>query len=481
MIQRSDNSTSTTSTSTPHPQSSIQPRRAHRKSRFGCTSCKQRRVKCDEAGPPCGPCRLRSTKCEYAAARIPAPTPQEQSNSPASSPHRSTPTDHLLTPPSDTALSNVSPADVRSVRLLELELMHQWTMHSYKCICGGLEEQFDCWQNQVPRTALKYDFLMYGIFAVAALEIAAEASPSIPDLPSRRIDGDISPGRNRVIETEFLQHALSYHNKALMEFRSALIHASSASPEACESAGTPEIDPESHQALCLISSLLIALGLGFSRFPQSGSGEFSTNGSLGSTQGTTPRAISTLLLLFELVSGGGAVLLTKSSALEENALFRDMVPWEGLRAREINPDVQNALGRLARINDAHHGSSASPRTEAEHLYAIAQHSTCRRAVYFLRECFSRCSEPATRGYILGWMNLVGRDFVQAVETEEPVALLILMHFGVLLQQQSYGLWWVGGIGRKLVGEVSDALDTQGGLTREMGDAVSWALREVNLR
>lgn len=41
------------------------PRKSHTKSRTGCTSCKRRRVKCDEGLPSCGSCRRLALVCEY--------------------------------------------------------------------------------------------------------------------------------------------------------------------------------------------------------------------------------------------------------------------------------------------------------------------------------------------------------------------------------------------------------------------------------
>ncbi len=42
------------------------PRKGHTKSKSGCTSCKRRRVKCDEGLPACGPCQRLALVCEYA-------------------------------------------------------------------------------------------------------------------------------------------------------------------------------------------------------------------------------------------------------------------------------------------------------------------------------------------------------------------------------------------------------------------------------
>ena len=40
-------------------------RRAHRKSRAGCTTCRQKRVKCDEKHPACTYCVRRKIDCSY--------------------------------------------------------------------------------------------------------------------------------------------------------------------------------------------------------------------------------------------------------------------------------------------------------------------------------------------------------------------------------------------------------------------------------
>ncbi|KAB8227997.1 Zn(II)2Cys6 transcription factor [Aspergillus alliaceus] len=41
------------------------PRRAHRKSRTGCTNCKRRRIKCDETKPQCKRCRMHGAVCDF--------------------------------------------------------------------------------------------------------------------------------------------------------------------------------------------------------------------------------------------------------------------------------------------------------------------------------------------------------------------------------------------------------------------------------
>jgi hypothetical protein len=41
------------------------PRKGHTKSRLGCSSCKRRKIKCQETKPSCGHCVKGGIKCEY--------------------------------------------------------------------------------------------------------------------------------------------------------------------------------------------------------------------------------------------------------------------------------------------------------------------------------------------------------------------------------------------------------------------------------
>lgn len=68
-------------------------KRPHKKSRGGCTNCKHRKVKCDEAHPVCRACSLRNENCVYVqttsrrlAPPVTQPRPLPQRSSPESSP-----------------------------------------------------------------------------------------------------------------------------------------------------------------------------------------------------------------------------------------------------------------------------------------------------------------------------------------------------------------------------------------------------------
>ncbi|EJT69801.1 hypothetical protein GGTG_12684 [Gaeumannomyces tritici R3-111a-1] len=58
------------------PPPPVARRRTHRKSRFGCTYCKGRRIKCDELRPACSNCLIRGLICSLSmAGSTPAPGP----------------------------------------------------------------------------------------------------------------------------------------------------------------------------------------------------------------------------------------------------------------------------------------------------------------------------------------------------------------------------------------------------------------------
>lgn len=60
--------TTMTSTMEMQAQQRLLPRRAHKKSSDGCVSCKQRKIKCDEAHPVCGNCArhyINIERCEF--------------------------------------------------------------------------------------------------------------------------------------------------------------------------------------------------------------------------------------------------------------------------------------------------------------------------------------------------------------------------------------------------------------------------------
>jgi len=65
-----------------------------------------------------------------------------------------------------------------------------------------------------------------------------------------------------------------------------------------------------------------------------------------------------------------------------------------------------------------------------------------------------------RGLALAWLNLTVREFIAAVEDTDSVALLVLLHLGVLVDRCSDGIWWAQPISESLVDEMTNALSAE---------------------
>ena len=61
-------------------RTSVVPRRKHQKSRRGCTTCKRRHIRCDEASPRCQNCVKHRSTCSYPDASYEAGSSIESAN-----------------------------------------------------------------------------------------------------------------------------------------------------------------------------------------------------------------------------------------------------------------------------------------------------------------------------------------------------------------------------------------------------------------
>ncbi|RHZ58054.1 hypothetical protein CDV55_106028 [Aspergillus turcosus] len=122
-------------------------RRSHSKSHHGCTQCKQRQIKCDEARPICGSCSRKQLPCEF------------QSFAPQTSPHQSIADINLERPG-----SSVLP-------LLDLELLHHWHTATATSLADAKPLQ-EVIRTAMPQEGLANPFLMHSVLAVSALHRA---------------------------------------------------------------------------------------------------------------------------------------------------------------------------------------------------------------------------------------------------------------------------------------------------------------------
>ena len=383
------------------------------------------RFQCDETGPPCGPCPSRQIHCAYSQSSA---TDDSSTLDGGSITLSVTPTP-VLDGRSNTLSVTPTPSGLRSSHqsnILELELMHQWSTPTYKAMCGEIVEEFPSWQIIIPQESLQHTFLLYGLLALASLEIAV-----------------LDKRRDNAIYTRV---SLEYHTSALQAFRSELT----------------DVTPEKEQAILAFSILIMVLSLALSKVTKDHEEPQST--------------LRNMLAQFGLVQGVQALTRQHWDNLRKTPLFHN-IRIEQRQASPLENGIKEAITRLNDLNDAR-ANPISNQTRASKLQTITYHAACRKAIFYLEDYFGRCKDPYGKGLTLGWLTVSGADYVAAVENADPVAYLIYMHWGLLAEKCSDAFWWAESVGRILVDEISLLLanDTDPVLKA----SVSWARGEVGL-
>lgn len=371
-------------------------RRPHAKSRKGCIICKARRVRCDETGPPCGRCKIRGDACEY------APAPQSRTEAAASS------TSGNQGPTSSTPARFREVVFPASRHLLELQLMHRWTVSTYKCCCTPGSEDDEVWLSWVPQLAIKHDYLLYGLLSLTAFETAKLAH---------------APHRQRYIEL-----ATEYHGLALSSFRIQI--------------SSSVIDSDNIDAVVCMSLMLLVLA--FASAQARG---------ISSSDDESDSMVQIVLTNVELLRGCTPIMESKQDYLLQNPYVQKLKPFENLPRTPLDPRVEEALASLANLNDKRITSSVHD-TILQRAEQVEYWEVCKTALGLLQSMYEKCVDEFTRGYSLGWLNMAGDRYIKAVKDNDAVALLILMYWGVLVEKCGHQVWWAEHFGTSLVAEIA---------------------------
>ncbi|KAI0455850.1 hypothetical protein F5B21DRAFT_172371 [Xylaria acuta] len=141
-----------------------------RKSRHGCRTCKQRKIKCDEAKPVCGNCAKRYfdlDRCDYPSS---VPTPRRRHNREPSDAsvvwlNSNTPSSVITTRPTGVSTNHAQ-------RQLEMRLMYHYTQFAaleLPATYGYTSKEL--WLGKVPMMAFESDLLLDSLLTVAALHM----------------------------------------------------------------------------------------------------------------------------------------------------------------------------------------------------------------------------------------------------------------------------------------------------------------------
>ncbi|CAG7940081.1 unnamed protein product [Penicillium nalgiovense] len=357
-------------------------RRSHRKSRHGCAECKTRRVKCDEARPSCTNCSKRSTSCNYGSS-APYLWLSEQSSlgPPTSPPNLGPEVDYLFSTPCIMKISkalcdnkNICRHPPSALDLSDLELMLQWSSKTYLTLSRN-EATKEVWQFLVPEEALSHPFLMLGLLAVSAIHLAD------------------AKGEN--MKAEFMNKALLYQHQALLIFRELL----------------DDINGDNAKALFAFSSILAIFYFGFLRL------ENVINPS---------SCMDNLFQVLTLSEGVQNVLRICGLSIQESN-FSPIFVSASVEMKYSIPlpdEVRLAVNRLYTANTAY-GVQNSGHDTAVYQEAIIMLEDALNAVY---------RDDVLTNAACRWAIKCPRQFLRHLQEREPMALVILCFYCVVLHR-----------------------------------------------
>ena len=350
--------------------------------------CKQAHIKCNEEGPPCGRCKLRATPCEYAGPGAASSVEQQGSPSVDGPPHPAvTNGDVQLQGP---------PFPTNDRRLLELQLMHRWTTVTYKSMCSSIAQDHEVWREKLPVWSLDYDFLLSGLLSLTAFEAASCSSGSCRE--------------------QYVTAAVEYQAAALGEFRQHL------------GKGT-QVD--NYEPILCFALLLMVLALASSQFTTDT--RSSDNGSNNVTSDATENMVQYTITVYELIRGCVTVLGdTGAQTIASNPYIQRLTRFEDLPRTPFDSATQDALANLHEMNERRLTCTVSEPYEAR-VRHVAHFEACKKAISLLQECFAKCVfvDNDYQGYVLGWLNMAGDEYVQAIKLDDSVAMLVLLVLGRL--------------------------------------------------
>ncbi|EXJ91074.1 hypothetical protein A1O1_04181 [Capronia coronata CBS 617.96] len=375
-------------------------KRPHTKSRKGCVRCKQRHIKCDEKGPPCSNCEIRHLDCSYTRTLSPSSASDKAKACPVShGVHQSSPSS--IGPLDDANLNAsgvVRPSTPSgSSRMQELELMQYWCTETCHSFTA---KHTDMFRTSVVHEALSQEYLMDAILAFTAVHKACRTTDA-------------------VAAASYVRAGLQYHNRALSTLQSRL---QTLVLSECGAVFTCSI-------IAMASAIVLPL------LPHGGCDQPGSS-------------IESVCHLYEFMRGITSVVELGRQWLE-NGPFRTVFGdhFDGDGSCMSQEDTAAFLRRLRACNDQIHGAESPSPSGRHRVYA--------RAIDRFEKVFS-----AHKFRTVQWLVDAGDEVIQGLRQQEPVALMIFIHWGMLLDKLEE-LWWAKYLGQRLMKELLAAFSRYG--------------------
>ncbi|PYI20675.1 hypothetical protein BO99DRAFT_381884 [Aspergillus violaceofuscus CBS 115571] len=197
----------------------------HHKSRKGCFTCKQRRVKCDEVQPICGACAFRGESCSY-------PLSAPSTSAPSRSSQRSGSVADPLQPLEfrRQGLSAECPLLDQGINLADLRLLSRFMMHTSRGMTLNTTRKY-VWEQVIPDMATKKEYLMHLLLALSGEHVLYQAHVAESTvLGIEDSQASLAACSQQELQLEY-HRIIQHHQKGLEGFRQALFDISPATAE----------------------------------------------------------------------------------------------------------------------------------------------------------------------------------------------------------------------------------------------------------
>jgi hypothetical protein len=311
--------------------------------------------------------------------------------------------------------------------------MHQWSTSTHKTLANPAKDCDGIFQYKLPRWALQHDFILDGLFSLAALEISLSESA----MEDRNRDTDAQAG-------------LKYYNKAVSSFREWL----------------PQLPTGDAHLAYLFSTLISIINIAISQcMPKCSQNENEAAKEHFGQFMVLISASSNIFAANEETIRSGPVSTPVNAAI--SSVLESV-------SGSLSEDYESAFSRLEAIVDGFspHSDNAGVISEISQSNRQMYH----KVIKILRLCFVEESKTDNLGFCLVFPSMAGPMFVMAYNDSDALALYIALYWALLLHGLNTEYWWAKGIGRRLGQELSDILlrvDVHNGVKDIWQQGIAW--------
>lgn len=268
-----------------------------------------------------------------------------------------------------------------------------------------MDEDCSFFLDALPRLAFHHDFLLDGLLAVAALDIVACSSR--PDKAALR------------------QVALELCSRSSVSYRE----------------GLARVTEENCLPYVVYSLFTVVINLVLPR-------------QIPSALGRPVSSMDSIKTLFELARGAKLVASLHGEELDKRYVSTGLVrrALQESASAPVEGEAKQIIARLEAINDQLHAQTPQDSLEAYNT-SRPTHDMYRSVIGLLRIYHVEDEKGIIQGLCLTAFNQVGDDFKLALNESEPFALLLLMHWAVLMHRHNKKFWWTRLVGKDLVEEI----------------------------